>query len=124
VNLAQLLAIEFDDDFKVLLSLPVSDQLTIFRKINPDINCLFVQADSLSEITFTSIVSHLAQRAKDRRNQAIRRGADDKRDIDWMSAALLEHTYNSILSKDISVTQHVSKKLMGWMQGMEMIDLN
>ena len=77
--------------------------------------------DSLSEATFTSVVSALAQRAKEGRNQALRQGALDKTDNNWMSAALLEHTYNSILGGDKSAAQHISKKLMGWMNGMEMI---
>lgn len=123
MNLTQLLANEFDSDFEVLLTLPVNSQIIIFKKINPDIDSLFIQGESLNEIAFNSIVSHLAQKAKDRRNQAIRRGATDKTDIDWMSAALLEHTYNSILSGDESVVLHISRKLSGWMQGIEMIDL-
>jgi hypothetical protein len=123
MNLAQLLANEFDSDFKVLQSLPMNFQISIFRTINPVIDNLFNQGESLSENVFTSVVKDLAQKSKDKRNQAIRGGATVKADINWMSAALVEHTCNSILSGDASVVLHISRKLSGWMQGIELIDL-
>lgn len=124
MDLNKLLLREFEVDFDVLVQMPINSQISIFHKLNPDIDSLFIQMESLNENAFTSVVSHLALRARDKRNQAVRRGATDKNDIDWMSAALLEHTYNSILSGDDSVAEHVSKRLMGWMRGMEMIDLD
>lgn len=119
MDLNTFLLQEFDADFDILAKLPIKSQITIFKKINPDIDCLFKQMESLSQATLLSIVSSLAQTAKDNRNQALRQGALDKTDINWMSSALLEHTYNSILSGDITTAQHISKKLMGWMNAIE-----
>jgi len=115
---------EFDADFDALLGLPFQSQVIIFKTIDPYINSLLRQMETLSEETLTSVVVGLATRAKDRRNQALRQGAIDKTNTDWMSAALLEHFYNGILSFDKNAAQHIGKKLMGWMHGMDMIDLD
>ena len=90
--------------------------------MDPKINLLFSQMESLSEEDFINYVMHATSIEKDNRNEAIRRSAQYKSDTNWMTSSLLEYTYNSILSNDESIVSHVSKRLMKWMRDME--DLN
>jgi hypothetical protein len=93
--------------------------------LKPEIDSFFAQFEKLNdnEKLTTALLTNLSQRAKEKRNQAVRQGALDKTNINWLSAALLEHLYNSILSGDNSAIQHIGGSINGWMQGMDMIDL-
>jgi hypothetical protein len=125
MNLINLLLSEFDADFSVLHNLSVDSQIKIYRMLKPEIDSFFAQFEKLNdnEKLTTALLTNLSQRAKEKRNQAVRQGALDKTNINWLSAALLEHLYNSILSGDNSAIQHIGGSINGWMQGMDMIDL-
>ncbi len=125
MNLINLLLSEFDADFSVLHNLSVDSQIKIYRMLKPEIDSFFAQFEKLNdnEKLTTALLTNLSQRAKEKRNQAVRQGAIDKTNINWLSAALLEHLYNSILSGDNSAIQHIGGSINGWMQGMDMIDL-
>ena len=118
----QTLVSNFESDLLVLFGMPIRNQNIVFRNIDPKINLLFSQMESLSEEDFINYVMHATSIEKDNRNEAIRRSAQYKSDTNWMTASLLEYTYNSILSNDESIVSHVSKRLMKWMRDME--DLN
>ena len=125
MNLINLLLSEFDGDFATLHNLSVDSQIKIYRILKPEINSFFVQLEALNddEKLTTALLTNLSQKAKEKRNQAVRQGAKDKTDINWLSAALLEHLYNSVLSGENFAIQHIGGSINGWMQGMDMIDL-
>jgi len=125
MNLINLLLSEFDGDFVTLHNLSVDSQIKIYRILKPEINSFFVQLEALNddEKLTSALLTNLSQKAKEKRNQAVRQGAKDKTDINWLSAALLEHLYNSVLSGENFAIQHIGGSINGWMQGMDMIDL-
>ena len=124
MNLINLLLSEFDGDFAVLHNLSNDSQIEIYRTLKPEINSFFVRLEALNddEELITTLLSNLSQRAKEKRNQAVRRGAKDKTDINWLSAALLEHLYNSVLSGDNSAIQHIGGSVNEWSKKISTIE--
>jgi hypothetical protein len=119
MNMLELLVSEFESDLQILFSLQIDRQIEIFNTLNPKVDTLFTQMESLDEEALIKFIVIQVNIAKEKRNQAIRQGATDKTDSNWMSAAMLEHIYNSILSGDEKTVMHISKRLMKWMRDVE-----
>ncbi len=119
MNMLELLVSEFESDLQVLFSLRIDKQKEVFNTINPKVDTLFTQMECLTEEDLNKFILIQVNIAKEKRNQAIRQGATDKTDTNWMSAAMLEHIYNSILSGDEKTVTHISKRLMKWMRDIE-----
>jgi len=124
MNLINLLISEFNDDFLVLQNLPVNTQIEIYRILKTEINSFSNQLENINydEALTKIILTNLSQSAKEKRNQAVRRGAINKKDVNWLSAALLEHTYNSMLSEVNSAIQHINGKINDWMQDISITE--
>ena len=113
ILIANGLFTSFNDDFLVLQNLPVNTQIEIYRILKTEINSFSNQLENINydEALTKIILTNLSQSAKEKRNQAVRRGAINKKDVNWLSAALLEHTYNSMLSEVNSAIQHINGKI-------------
>jgi hypothetical protein len=111
----------FGDDFLVLRDMSVENQLKVYKLIKNDYRSLInlVENDAPDIVDRAKKISKLAM---EKRNLASK-SWNDKRNPDWMAAAIIEHLSVAILSGDDDAFMKIYLPIGGWVSAIEMIDI-
>jgi len=111
----------FDSDYDFLRqNMSIEDQLKVYRLMRDDYQKIMAIAESGS-FNQNQDVKQMAVKAMQSRNTASAQWKD-KRNPNWMAAALIENFCNAILSGDMKLFYHVYVRIGGWVSALEQLD--